>query len=428
MQLWLELFRHLILPQFPAQVVQLDNGLTVIHQEIPATPVVVADIWVRAGALAEPSEWAGMAHFLEHMIFKGTDRLAPGFFDQAIESRGGMANAATSHDYAHFFLTISADALPDTLPHLADLLLHASIPADEFVRERNVVLEEIRQAHDDPDWLGFQALSEQIYQGHPYGRPVLGTASILSQRSPEEMRCFHQAHYQPDKMTVVIVGGISRERALEMVNQTFRPFAQKVDCPGDTSVAAPNLKGVLRQTLRLPRLEQARLIMAWVGPGVDQLQYSYGLDLLSVLLAEGRTSRLVRDLREDRQLVQEIFSSFSLQRDCSLFTINAWLEPQEVSRVEGLICDAIAELAADPIPEAELSRCKRLLCNDYAFSTETPGQLAGLYGYYNTIAQPEDCVTYPHQIQSYQEDALKKLTRQYLSPCDYVAIELQPSD
>ena len=167
-------------------------------------------------------------------------------------------------------------------------------------------------------------------------------------------------------------------------------------------------------------------MMAWVGPGVDQLQYSYGLDLLSVLLAEGRTSRLVRDLREERQLVQEIYSSFSLQRDCSLFTISAWLDPQEVSRVEGLICDAIAELNTHPIPEAELSRCKRLLCNDYAFSTETPGQLAGLYGYYNTIAHPEHCVTYPHHIQAYQEDELKQLTRKYISPSNYAAIELQP--
>lgn len=426
MQLWLGLFKHLTSPQFPAQVVQFDNGLTVIHQEITATPVVVADVWVRAGAIAEPSAWAGMAHFLEHMIFKGTNHLAPGFFDQAIESRGGVTNAATSHDYAHFFLTIAADALPDTLPYLADLLLHASIPADEFVRERNVVLEEIRQAHDDPDWIGFQALSEQIYQGHPYGRPVLGTASILSQRSPEEMRCFHQAHYQPDKMTVVIVGGISLERALEMVKQTFRPFAQQVECPSDEAVAVPAIQGVQRRTLKLPRLEQARLMMAWVGPGVDQLQYSYGLDLLSVLLADGRTSRLVRDLREERQLVQEIYSSFSLQRDCSLFTVNAWLEPQEISRVEKLICEAIAELAAHPIPEAELARCKRLLCNDYAFSTETPGQLAGLYGYYSTIANPEYCVTYPHQIQSYQGEELTQLASKYLYPCDYVAVELHP--
>ncbi|MEM8810421.1 MAG: pitrilysin family protein, partial [Cyanobacteria bacterium P01_G01_bin.38] len=188
---------------FPANVVRLDNGLTLIHQEIVTTPVVVADVWVKAGAIREPAEWAGMAHFLEHMVFKGTDQLLPGVFDQEIERRGGFTNAATSHDYAHFFITLAADALPDALPYLAELLLRASIPADEFVRERYVVLEEIRQAYDDPDWLGFQALAELLYPDHPYGRPVLGTPDILNQRSPEEMRCFHQAHYQPENMTVV---------------------------------------------------------------------------------------------------------------------------------------------------------------------------------------------------------------------------------
>ena len=192
---------------FPATIHRLENGLTVVHQHLPATPVVVADVWVNAGAACEPLEWMGMAHFLEHMVFKGTEQLPPGMFDQAIETQGGFSNAATSHDYAHFYMAVAADALPTTLPHLADLVLHAAIPTDEFVRERQVVLEEIRQAHDDPEWIGFQALSEQIFPDHAYGRPVLGTAEILSQRSPEEMRCFHQTHYQPDNMTVVIAGG-----------------------------------------------------------------------------------------------------------------------------------------------------------------------------------------------------------------------------
>ncbi|NEQ33867.1 MAG: insulinase family protein [Leptolyngbya sp. SIO4C5] len=392
-----------------------------------ATPVVVTDVWVRAGAIAEPTDWAGMAHFLEHMIFKGTDRLPPGMFDAAIESRGGMTNAATSHDYAHFFLAIAADALAETLPYLADLLLHAAIPADEFVRERHVVLEEIRQSLDDPDWLGFQAMSELLYQKHPYGRPVLGTEALLNQRSPEEMRHFHQAYYQPENMTVVMVGGIALEKALEMVLHAFRPFASQVDKPVEAREALPKIKGVQRQVLQLPRLGQARLTMAWTGPGVKQLRQGYGLDLLSVLLAEGRSSRLVRELREERQLVQDISSSFSLQREGSLFTLNAWLLPEHVSMVEAIICDRLAALATDPIPPSELSRCQRLLCNDYAFSTETPGQLAGLYGYYGTIAQPEVCVTYPQTIQAYAAADLQQLAQQYLSPENYVATILQPA-
>lgn len=413
--------------EFPANVVRLENGLTLIHHEIPATPVVVADVWVRAGALMEPAEWAGMAHFLEHMIFKGTDQLAPGVFDYAIETRGGMTNAATSHDYAHFFMTIAADTLSETLPYLADLLLHASIPADEFLRERQVVLEEIRQAQDDPDWVGYQAMAEMVYQGHPYGRPVLGTQAILNQRSPEEMRCFHQAHYQPDNMTVVITGGVSLETALTAVKQSFRAFATPPACPAKVKAQIPNLQGVHRETLFLPRLEQSRLMMAWLGPGVNQLGDAFGLDLISVLLAEGRSSRLVRELREERQLVQDIGASFSLQQDCSLFTIQAWLDADNVDRVEAVVCDRISELTASPIPDSELNRAKRLLGNDYAFSTETPGQLSGLYGYYSTIAHPELCMTYVPTVQTYDEERLRNLASQHLTAYRYVSTVLQPS-
>lgn len=387
---------------------------------------MVADVWLRAGAMQEPEKWAGMAHFLEHMIFKGTQLLPPGVFDREIENRGGMTNAATSHDYAHFFLTTAASYLKDTLPYLADLLLNASIPDDEFICEREVVLEEIRSCYDDPDWIGFQALSESVYQQHPYGRSVLGTESNLMQNSPEAMRSFHRAHYQPENMIVAIVGGIPQDSALELVNQNFQKFPQRCALPEVEEMGEPLIAGVRRQELYLPRLEQARLMMAWIGPGVRQYRNAYGLDLLSVLLAEGRSSRLVRALREDRQLVGAISSNFSLQRQSSLFTISAWLEPQHLEFVESLICAHLEELQTTPISPGELARCQRILCNDYAFSTETPNQLAGLYGYYNILGEAELAVSYPHQIQSFNADELQQLAQQYLSPYSYAVTVLKP--
>lgn len=412
---------------FPASVFKLDNGLTLIHQEIPTTPVVVADVWVRAGAQLERDPCFGMAHFLEHMIFKGTATLAPGVFDQNIENRGGVTNAATSHDYAHYSLTTAAVHLEDTLPHLAELLLNAAIPDDEFSRERDVVLEEIRQAHDDPDWIGFHALISSVYQDHPYGRSVLGSEQELMKQSPELMRRFHRTHYQPENMTVVIIGGIAEESAVKLVSQIFVDFGDRYHKTPQKKAVTPVIAGIPRQELHLPRLEQARLLMAWVGPGVEQLSASYGLDLLSVLLAEGRTSRLVRDLREDRQLVHGICSDFSLQKDASLFTITAWLEPENLERVESLIRFHLNDLISNGISQQELTRSQRLLSNDYAFSTETPNQLAGLYGYYNTIAQAELAVSYPWQIQSYTPKKLQELAQEYLSPNHYAVTVLRPS-
>jgi zinc protease len=410
---------------FPASVCKLDNGLTFIHQQITATPVVVADIWVGAGSAFESQPHFGMAHFLEHMIFKGTANLAPGVFDCNIENRGGVSNAATSYDYAHYTLTAASSHLKETLPQMGEMLLHAAIPDDEFHRERDVVLEEIRQAQDDPDWLGYQQLLSSIYQHHPYGRSVLGTEWELMQNSPDAMRNFHNRYYQPSNMTAVVVGGISQESALELVCETFSQFTtgcSQLPQPEIISkpIAKPIITGVIRQEITLPRLEQARLIMAWICPGVEKLRVAYGMDLLSALLAEGRTSRLVRDLREEQQLVQGICSSFSLQKECSLFTITVWLEPEYAERVEALICLHLQKIITQGVSLPELIRCQRLLCNDFAFSTETPNQLAGLYGYYSTIAQTEIAVTYPQQILSYNIQELQELAKMYLSPDRYV--------
>ncbi len=413
--------------QFPAQIFKLENGLTLIYQEIPATPVVVVDVWVRAGATQEPDPWSGMAHFLEHMIFKGTENIAPGVFDHIIESRGGVANAATSHDYAHFYIEIASQYLGDILPAFGEILLNAALSESEFTRERDVVLEEIRQAEDSVDWVEFQTLMKTVYEHHPYGRSVLGSQTSLMGRSPDEMRCFHQCHYQPENMAVVIVGGVEQQQAIDLVSQAFGEFPQPQHCPQLRITQPTNISGIRRAECHLPQVEQTHLSMAWTGPGVEQLQTGYGLDLLSVLLAEGRTSRLIKTLREELQLVHHIDSGFSLQQDSSLLTISALLAPQHLPTVEAMICDCLFELQTQPILPTELNRVKRLLCNDYAFSTETPAQIAGLYGYYFTIAQPELSVTYPERIQSLQPQELQQLAQQYLDPQHYAVTVLQPT-
>jgi zinc protease len=430
-----------------AKAVRLPNGLTLIHQEMP-TAAVVVDVWVKAGASCEPAEWSGMAHFLEHMVFKGTQRLKPGEFDWAIESQGGMTNAATSHDYAHFFITVASEAVPETLPYLAELLLAAAIPADEFDRERQVVLEEIRQAQDDPDWVGYQALCELLYGDHSYGRSVLGTPEILLARSPEEMRQFHQLHYQPENMTVAIAGGISQALALELVQKSFEHFPKPptdllADSLADgldqkTAMAkpsrgialspSPNSQTSQHQTLHLPNLEQSRLTMAWLGPGIDQLAATTGLDLISVVLGGGRTSRLVRELREEKQLVEEVESNFALQQACSVLSLSMWLEREHIETVEEIVRDRLTTLAQQPIATDELARCKRLLLNDYAFSTETPSQIAGLYGYYATLAEPNLATTYPQYVQAHSPESLQQLVRQYLSAEHYTAVVLLPAE
>lgn len=412
--------------QFFARTFQLSNGLTIIHQHIPTTPVVVADIWVNAGAIAEPEAWSGMAHFLEHMIFKGSPNVMVGEFDWLIESTGGVANAATSYDYAHFYLTTAATHLEQTLPCLADILLRANIPDEEFIREREVVIEEIRSSYDDPDFLGFQALCQNTYQHHPYRRSILGEKELLLQHTPNQMRCFHRTYYQPENMTVVIVGNIEQEAALALVHENFSDFAVRDECPPVAVNVEPPAIAIRRQELYLPRIEQARLLMAWVCPGSESLSEAIALDLIALILTGGRSSGLVRELREERQLVLDIDCELSLQRDSSMFSIGALLATEHLTMVEKIICDRLNQLQHHLIPETEINRAKRQLINDYIFSTETPSQLASIYGFYNIVATAADSALYPQIVSQLQPEQLRAIASRYLSTENYAVTVLKP--
>ncbi|MDJ0729855.1 MAG: pitrilysin family protein [Crocosphaera sp.] len=410
----------------PVSVTKLDQGITVVHQNFSVTPVTVVDVWVKAGARVEPQDWGGTAHFLEHMIFKGSEEILPGKFDEIIEQNGGITNAFTSHDYAHFLLTVPGNRLSQTLPYLGEILLQAVIADEELMRERDVILEEIRSSYDDPDWVCFQTLCETLYQDHPYGRPILGQETQLRQYSAHQLRCFHRTHYQPQNMTVVVVGNVDKNAALSSVDKAFSNFHRPWECPPHKIKSEPPLKEIRRNHIYSPRVAQGRLLMGWIGPGINQLEDGLGLDLLSVILGGGRTSRLVQELREKKQLLMDIESSFSLQEDSSLFTITAWLDPQYLSQVEVIICDRLKQLQQEPIPKPELNKAKRLLCHDYIFSTETPSQLAGLYGYYQTLAHAELALSYPTLIQQYSAEKLQHLAYQYLSPERYAITVLEP--
>ena len=426
-------------PELP-EAIRLDNGLTVIHKALP-TPVITVDVWLPAGATVEPEGCEGVAHFLEHLIFKGTERLAPGDFDQLVEAGGGLTNAGTSYDYVHYYCCAAEGQLPQLLAGLAELLLAASIPDHEFERERQVVLEEIRQYEDDPDTVALAALWAAVYGKHPYGRPILGSVESLEAQSSESMRQFHRSHYRPEQMTLVIAGKIGCDRALELAAQCFgedrsAPKAVAAQA-GDAVALAPSAKpkpplvstelgGIHRHAIKLPTVEQPRLMLAWPGPGIDQAETAVGLELLTVILCGGRLARLVQDLREQQRWVQDIDCDYSLLREGGLFTLTAWLDGENLERVEDRIRHHLRELASQPISGRELERAQRLLNNDFAFSLETSEQWADLLGYHQVVATLPLALTYPQQVLQWTPDALQALAQRYLSPEHYTAMVLLP--
>ncbi|WP_271252772.1 M16 family metallopeptidase [Pseudanabaena sp. Chao 1811] len=416
-----------------ATFLKLGNGITLVHQEMSASAVVSVDVWVKAGATSDPASSLGMAHFLEHMIFKGTEAIAAGEFDLVIESEGGTSNAATSLDYAHYNFTVAASRFAIALPYLSQMLLEAKIDEQELEQERLVVLEELRQAMDDPDWIAYQHLMETAYGDHVYSRSVLGTEAVVSGITATQMREYHQTYYRPENMTVAIAGAVTREEAIKIVDAAFTRNTFSRNIPknilsnisnGANPVQNLPTPTMRRDTISLPMVQHSRLNMAWMGTSVANLEDAIQLELVTMILTEGRSARLVRELLEESDLVQDIAGSFALQQEAALFTISAYLDAENLELVEHKIIQQVKDLQNHPIAEAELNKAKRSLCNQFIFALESPSQLANFLGYHSLLGCEELCTDWSNAyckiIRKVKPSDLQNLVKKYLSLENYI--------
>jgi predicted Zn-dependent peptidase len=410
---------------------QLPNGLTIVAESMPSTAVNL-NIWVNVGAAIESPAIEGMAHFLEHMIFKGTPRLAVGEFERLVEERGAMTNAATSQDYTHYYITTAPQDFAALAPLQIDVVTNPLIPDREFETERQVVLEEIRRSCDRPQRRIYQQSMEVGFERLPYRRAVLGSEEVISQLTPQQMRYFHATHYQPKRTTAVVVGNLPVDELINIVADGF--MAQGGSMPGLEvlgKTSAPTLEApfdrVVRREYTDSTLQQARLIMMWRVPGAIELEETYPLDILAAILGSGRTSRLVQELREERQLVNGISVSNLTHRLQGLFYLSANLPTANIPEVEQIITDRIPELQQSPVTPAEINRVRRQVANRYIFGTETPSDRAHLYGYYRSVVGDLSvALNYPQTIQSIDADTLQLAAQKYLSPTAYGALIVKP--
>lgn len=406
---------------------RLPNGLTIVAEQMPIEAVNLS-LWVNVGSSVESDEINGMAHFLEHMVFKGTERLASGEFERLVEERGAVTNAATSQDYTHFYITTAPKDFADLAPLQMDVVLSPSIPDEAFERERLVVLEEIRRSEDNPRRRTYQRTVEMAFDRLPYRRPVLGPASVIEQLTPQQMRDFHAANYQPEGITAVAVGNLPVEKLIEIVADGFQqsrgrsylaPMSSDMQ-QSTTYQAEQPYSEIVRREYVDKSLQQARLIMLWRVPGLTELSDTYALDVLAAILGSGRTSRFVRDLRENRQLVTHISASNLTHRLQGVFQISAQLPVENIPEVEAAIAQHIRTLQTEPVTAAEIDRVRTQVANRFVFANETPSDRAGMYGYYQSmVGELAPALNYPACIQGLNEVDLHNAANRYLSPEAY---------
>jgi zinc protease len=337
----------------------LDNGLRVLLLEDHRSPVASVQVWYRVGSRNERPGATGLAHFLEHMMFKGTQTHGKGEFARLVEQNGGQDNAFTSQDVTSYYVDIAADRVDLVLRLEADRMRHLLLDGKEIDSERQVVMEERRtRTEDDPESFLFEELSAVAFKAHPYRWPIIGWMEDIRRINPVELRAFYDTYYVPNNALLVVVGDVQAPALLERIRAIFGPVTRGKEPPLVTAVEPPQLGerrvSVARAEARLPVVA-----FAFQVPNHRSTD-APALELTAAILAEGRASRLYRRLVYDKQIALGAGGEYSYgSADPGLFWFYATPLPGHAPEaIEQALLEEIESLQAAAPPEEELQRAK----------------------------------------------------------------------
>ena len=363
-----------------AEAETLDNGLSVVLLPRADAESIVTVVCYRAGSRDEGSGETGLAHFLEHMMFKGSALYPPGAIDSVTQGLGGTNNAFTSHDVSAYHFQFERRSWGEALLIEADRMRALNLLPEEVESEREVILEEIRMVEDDPWDVLEQAVARRIFGGHPYGRPVLGTRQSLRGLDAASLGSFHRRHYRPGRAVLVAAGGLPSD-AMERIEAALgNGHAGNAGILPESAprghLGPPVFDPESGRRIELRRGEMARLLVAHPAPAADD-PLSVHVRLALTVLASGRASRIQRELVEQDPLALWAAGAASGHRLGGMSTLAAEAAAGvEPARLEAELCARVDGLAASPPSAEELARAKRVLFADWVFMHERIAELA----------------------------------------------------
>ncbi len=340
----------------------LSNGLKVIVKTDRRAPVAVSQVWYRAGSMDESYGTTGVAHVLEHMMFKGTKDVPAGDFSKRIAAAGGRENAFTSRDHTAYFQTLQKDRLELALKLEADRMANLVLSADEFAKEINVVMEERRmRTEDNAQAKLYEALMATAYQTHPYRHPVIGWMDDLKNMTVADARRWYERWYAPNNATLVVAGDVDPAQVFAWSQQYFGAIPSRA-LPERKPQQEPVQVGMKQVTVRAPaKLPVVALV--WQAPRLNDPAADsdpYALEILAGVLDGHASARLNQSLVRDKQLATEASAGYdSIARGPGMFSVDASpVEGKSVEQVEAALKEEIARLVKDGVSESELSRVK----------------------------------------------------------------------
>jgi predicted Zn-dependent peptidase len=321
-------------------------------------------VWLTRGSRHEAAERSGIAHFVEHMLFKGTTTRTAEDIAQAIDSIGGQLDAFTAKEYASYYIKVLDEHLPLAIDILSDIVMNPAFAVEDIEREKKVVVEEIKMVEDTPDDLVHELFTQGFWQDHPLGRPILGTRETVESFNADLLRTYFRNAYTAPNLIVSAVGNIEHSRVRELVEKKFGAVPKTGEVLHEQApIVAPKI------LVRNKELEQSHLC---VGASSYPQNHDdrYSSYVLNTLLGGSMSSRLFQNVREKRGLAYAVFSGLSAYRDAGSFTIYAGCSNEAVGEVIDLVVEELRGVKQAPVPAAELQRSKDHLKGSLMLSLE----------------------------------------------------------
>jgi zinc protease len=416
---------------FNPECFTLANGLEVIVVPNRRAPVVAHWLWYRIGTADSPIGKSGLPHFLEHLMFKGTERIPPGEFSKIVARHGGNDNALTSHDFTAYFQMIAKDRLPLMLEMEADRMVNLRLSDSEVYPERDVILEERRQrVENEPA----SSLSEQLaaaqWLHHPYRLPVIGWEHEIASYTREDCERFYERWYAPNNAILIVVGDIDTAELRPLVEATYGAIPAR-PLPERSRLREPPQHAERRIILRDPRVRQPNLVRSWLAPSLvsEGREHAYALELLSQLMGGGATGRLYRALVVEQGLAAGAGAFYrGGTRDETSFRAYASPRPGvEVERLEEALEAEIQRLLREGVREEEVTRVKRRMLAETIYALDSLNGAAQIFGSALTSGLTvADVEAWPARIAAVTPSEIDAAARHVLRPERSVLAQLLP--
>ncbi|WP_292899379.1 M16 family metallopeptidase [Nitratireductor sp.] len=398
----------------------LENGLEVVVIPDHRAPVVTHMLWYKVGSADEEPGKSGIAHFFEHLMFKGTSTYPSGEFSATIAAVGGSENAFTSYDYTAYYQQIAPSELPDMMRFEADRMRNLVLSEENIETERQVVLEERRQRTDNvPSSILSEELNATLYQNHPYGIPVIGWQQEIEALTHEDLKSFYDRFYTPNNAVLVVAGDVNADQVRAMAKETYGKIARGPDLPPRARPMEPDQKTARDVTFRDPRVTVPNMSINWYVPSARRAEKGEfeALAILSEVLGEGLRSRLYQEL----VVKQGIASSAGSYLQGAAYDYSALViygEPRgeaDLETVEAALVSQIEKIKSEGITQKELDTARTKILRDQIFMRDSQVRSANLFGaVLATGGTVEDITGLPERLQAVTVEAVKAVANRYL--------------